>query len=121
MCLAGNDVNIDSRAAGMSMFNTLSVAELVWTLYPRMYPLHDLSLQYSTADMNGQRKLPKMIRCSYDRLDSKGCYLVDTGSDLYLWLGKSLSTEFIENLFNVKTLDEVDPNMVSCCGCLVQL
>ncbi|EPB87319.1 hypothetical protein HMPREF1544_05844 [Mucor circinelloides 1006PhL] len=109
----GNDVNIDSRAAGMSMFNTLSVAELVWTLYPRMYPLHDLSLQYSTADMHGQRKLPKMIRTSYDRLDSKGCYLVDTGSDLYLWLGKSLSTEFIENLFNVKTLEEVDPNMIT--------
>ncbi|CEP15982.1 hypothetical protein [Parasitella parasitica] len=110
---AGPDANIDSRAAGMSMFNTLGVAELVWTLYPRMYPLHDLSLQYSTADLNGQRKLPKMIRTSYERLDSKGCYLLDSGSDLYLWLGKSLSLEFIKNLFDVNSLDEVDPHMIT--------
>lgn len=105
-------MNIDARAAGMSMFNTLSVAELVWTLYPRVYPIHDLSLQYSTANLKGEIKLPKMIRASYDRLDAKGSYIVDTGSDLYLWLGKSISPEFLENLFGVKTLDEVDPNMV---------
>ncbi|KAI8975427.1 hypothetical protein BDF20DRAFT_605994 [Mycotypha africana] len=109
----GPDMNIDARAAGMSMFNTLSVAELVWTLYPRLYPLTGLSLTENTADLRGERKLPNMIRCSYDRLDSKGCYLLDTGSELYLWMGKSVSSEFIENLFNVKTLDEIDPNMIT--------
>jgi protein transport protein SEC24 len=58
-----------------------------------------------------------MMRTSYERLDSKGCYLVDTGSDLYLWLGKSLPTELIQSLFGVESLDKVDPNMVSFVLC----
>ncbi|KAI8090117.1 Sec23/Sec24 trunk domain-containing protein [Gilbertella persicaria] len=108
----GTDINIDVRVAAMSLFNTLSVEELVWTLYPRMYPLHELSLNENTANLKGEFRLPHMMRTSYERLEAHGCYLVDTGSDLYLWLGKSLPSAFIQDLFGVKTLDQVDPHMV---------
>ena len=106
-------MNIDARAAAMSLFNTMSIEEMVWTLYPRMYPLHPLLSQKKTsANLKGVFKLPTMMRASYERLSSDGCYLLDTGSDLYLWLGQSLSSDFIEQLFGVKSLDHVDPLMV---------
>ncbi|KAI8334099.1 hypothetical protein EDC96DRAFT_579343 [Choanephora cucurbitarum] len=99
----GTDMNIDARAAAMSLFNTMSVEEMVWTLYPRMYPLHPLLSQKETsANLKGEFRLPTMMRASYERLSSDGCYLLDTGSDLYLWLGQ----------FGVKSLDQVDPLMV---------
>lgn len=105
-------MNIDARAAGMSMFNTLGVAELVWTLYPRMFSLHDMSPEAGEADLKGEVKLPPMIRTSYDRLDNQGAYLVDTGSDLFFWLGAKISPAFVKDVFSVETLDAVDPNMV---------
>lgn len=106
-------MNIDSRAAGMSMFNTLGVAELVWTLYARMFALHDLSPGCGVSDLKGQVKLPPMIRTSYDRLSNQGAYILDTGSDLFFWLGSKVSTQFLRDVFNVDTLDAVDPSMVS--------
>lgn len=105
-------MNIDTRAAGMSMFNTLGVAELVWSLYPRMFALHNLSEEAGEPDLKGQVKLPPMIRTSYDRLDAKGAFLVDTGSDLFFWLGAKISPAFLKDVFAVETLDAVDPNMV---------
>ncbi|KAI9470827.1 MAG: hypothetical protein EXX96DRAFT_585864 [Benjaminiella poitrasii] len=102
----GPDMNIDVRSAGMNMFNACGVAELVWTLYPRMYSLKYL---HSNED---EQKTAKMVRTSYDRLDPKEGYVLDAGADLFLWLGKSVSSEFLQDLFNVKTLDEVDPNMI---------
>jgi protein transport protein SEC24 len=107
----GPDMNIDNRVAGMSLFNTMSVAELVWTLYPRMYPLHQI--QEVSTNLKGETKLPAMIRTSYERLDEKGCYLLDTGSDLYLWLGRSIPTELVHSLFGVDSINKVDSNMVS--------
>lgn len=109
----GADMNIDTRAAGMSMFNTLGVAELVWTLYPRMYSLHDLSPESGSPNLKGEVKLPPMIRTSYERLNSGGAYLVDTGSDLFFWLGSKISPAFLKDVFNVDTLDAVDPRMIT--------
>lgn len=105
-------MNIDARAAGMSMFNSLSVAELVWTLYPRMFSIHDLSPECGVPNLKGEIKLPTMIRTSYDRLNNQGAYLVDTGSDIFFWLGAKISPAFLKDVFGVETLDAVDPNMV---------
>ncbi|KAI9272138.1 hypothetical protein EDC94DRAFT_595571 [Helicostylum pulchrum] len=110
---AGNDVNVDVRAAGMSKFNTLSVAELVWTLYPRMFPVHDLSPECGVSNLKGETKLPPMVRDSYERLSNEGAYLVDTGSDLYFWLGAKISPAFLKDVFGVEAVDAVDPNMIT--------
>ncbi|KAI9306085.1 Sec23/Sec24 trunk domain-containing protein [Cunninghamella echinulata] len=109
--LLGTDMNVDCRSAGTRLFNTLSVRELVWTLYPRLYPLHTMDKECGQHGLNGYIKLPSMMRASYDRLDAGGAYLLDTGSDLYLWLGKNISETFLQNLFNVSSIDQVDPKM----------
>ncbi|KAI8393470.1 Sec23/Sec24 trunk domain-containing protein [Radiomyces spectabilis] len=107
----GVDVNTDFRSAGMRLFNSLSVAELVWTLYPRMFAVHTMDNQCGTSNMKGEVLLPPMVRVSYDRLDPKGAYLVDTGSDMFLWLGSNIAPELLEEIFAVKSLDQVDPEM----------
>ncbi|KAI8884924.1 hypothetical protein K501DRAFT_332349 [Backusella circina FSU 941] len=109
----GNDMNIDMRSAGMCLFNSLGVAELVWTLYPRMFAVHQLAPEQGVINNKGQITLPPMMRASYDRLDPQGAYIVDTGSDLYFWLGNKVSSAFLEQVFGVNTLDQVDPNMVT--------
>ncbi|EIE80858.1 hypothetical protein RO3G_05563 [Rhizopus delemar RA 99-880] len=109
----GVDMNIDARIAGMSMFNTLSVAELVWTLYPRMFALHNLTAEDGSVNGKGEIKLPSMVRTSYERLETNGAYLVDTGSTLFVWLGSKVPPEFLQNVFGVSHLDQIDPNMIA--------
>ncbi|KAI7886500.1 hypothetical protein K492DRAFT_156094 [Lichtheimia hyalospora FSU 10163] len=107
----GLDVNSDVRVASMMLLNGLGVYELVSTLYPRMIPVSNMPEDCGVADLKGHVKLPPMIRTSYERLDSKGAYLLDTGSDLYFWLGNRVSSEFIQHAFGVSTLEELDVNM----------
>ncbi|KAL0073653.1 Sec23/Sec24 trunk domain-containing protein [Phycomyces blakesleeanus] len=109
----GADMNADARSAGMTMFNGMGVKEFVLTLYPRMYALHNLTDQSGTQDLRGDVKLPPMVRCSYERLDSHGAYILDTGSDLFIWLGKNIPSSFLEDVFGVSHLEQVDSNMSS--------
>jgi protein transport protein SEC24 len=74
--IVGNDINIDVRSAGMSLFNSLGVAELVWTLYPRMFAVHELAPECGAINDKGQITLPPMMRASYERLDPQGAYIV---------------------------------------------
>lgn len=69
-------MNMDARVAGMCKFNALSVAELVWTLYPRMFALHNLKAEEGSIKQDGSVQLPPMIRTSYERLQANGAYLV---------------------------------------------
>ncbi|KAI9315351.1 Sec23/Sec24 trunk domain-containing protein [Dichotomocladium elegans] len=109
----GVDVNSDSRIASMHMLNSQSVYELVTTIYPRLYSVSGLADETGLVDIKGQVKLPAMTRASYDRLSAEGAYLLDTGSDLFFWLGKRISTDFLEKVFGVSTLDQVDVNMTT--------
>ncbi|KAI8149625.1 Sec23/Sec24 trunk domain-containing protein [Fennellomyces sp. T-0311] len=107
----GVDMNIDIRAASMKLLNSLSVYELVTSLYPRLFAVDRLTGEDGVANLKGEVKLPPMTRVSYERLNTKGAYLLDTGSDLYFWLGSKVPSEFLEQVFNVSRLDQVDINM----------
>lgn len=44
----GVDINADVRSAAMCLFNSLGVAEMVLTLYPRLFAVHDLKDEVNT-------------------------------------------------------------------------
>ena len=37
---------------------------------------------------------------------------IDTGSDLYFWIGNKISNEFVQQVFGVERLDQINPHMV---------
>ena len=76
MILVGVDMNVDARIAGMKGLNSMGVCEFVFSLYPRMFAVHQLTGEDGVANLKGEVKLPSMVRTSYERLDSKGAYLL---------------------------------------------
>ncbi|CAO3589565.1 unnamed protein product [Absidia cylindrospora] len=108
----GSDMNTDCRSAGTRLFNALGVKELVWALYPRLFALHTMESECGKQGMDGYFKLPPMVRTSFERLEATGAYLLDTGYDLYIWLGKSVPSALLQDLFGVPCLDQVNPKMV---------
>lgn len=57
---------------------------------------------------------PPMIRISVESLTSNGAYLLDNGQEFYLWLGRDLAREFIQDVFR---LDAVVPHLQTAQVC----
>jgi protein transport protein SEC24 len=56
--------------------------------------------------------LPPLVRVSYARLDSAGAYLLENGQSMYLWIGRDISPQFLNDVFGVSTLDQIDHTLV---------
>ena len=64
-------------------------------------------------DVNGRVFLPQLVRVSYARLNPAGAYMLENGQRLFLWLGREIHQQFLQDVFGVQTLDEVDSSLVS--------
>ena len=60
----------------------------------------------------GKLMLPPMIRLSGERLDTNGAYLMENGQSMVLWLGRGISSEFLQDIFGVLDLNLVDTQLV---------
>ncbi|KAF9996349.1 COPII coat Sec23p-Sfb3p heterodimer component [Modicella reniformis] len=58
---------------------------------------------------NGKVTLPSLVRASYARLAPDGAYLLENGQKMFLWLGREISEQFLQNVFGVSTLEEISP------------
>lgn len=52
---------------------------------------------------------------SSENLDHDGVFLLETGEDAFLYVGKQASVELLEQLFGVHSVDEVVPGQVMIC------
>ncbi|XP_067937652.1 protein transport protein Sec24C-like [Watersipora subatra] len=101
---AGSDISTDGRGYLMHLVMSLDVNSSVPFFYPRLLPLH-------TLDVNSDA-LPTPIRCSTDRLLDTGAYLLENGLSMFLWLGYNLNQEFIQDVFGVGSLAQI--NIETC-------
>ncbi len=60
----------------------------------------------------GRLSLPPMVRLSGERLDTNGAYLMENGQAMILWLGRGISSDFLEQVFGVSDLQSVDVSLV---------
>ncbi|KAJ3372009.1 COPII coat Sec23p-Sfb3p heterodimer component, partial [Allomyces arbusculus] len=95
--LKAGDVASDVRVAAMRELKSLPVPLSIPLLYPRLVALH-------TPE-------PTAVRVSYERLDPTGCYLVENGQGMHLWLGRNVSSDFVQGVFGVASVDQVDPRL----------
>ncbi|KAG0210758.1 COPII coat Sec23p-Sfb3p heterodimer component, partial [Mortierella sp. GBA30] len=107
----GKDINSDMRVHQMRMLKSMGVSESIAFLYPRMVPVHAMDEKMGVLDSRGCVLLPPLVRVSYPRLSPAGAYLLENGQCLYLWMGREIPSEFLQDVFGVSTLDEVDPGM----------
>ena len=58
-------------------------------------------------------QLPNPMRPAFMRMEPHGAYLLDNGEWCLLWLGANISPRFLEDLYGVASLDELDPRMTT--------
>ncbi|KAF9902740.1 COPII coat Sec23p-Sfb3p heterodimer component [Linnemannia zychae] len=107
----GRDINSDLRVYQMRMLKSMGVSESIAFFYPRMIVVHAMDERVGVMDGNGRVFLPPLVRVSYARLNPAGAYMLENGQRLFLWLGREIHEQFLQDVFGVQTLDEVDPSL----------
>eukprot|EP01114_Cavostelium_apophysatum_P006837 TRINITY_DN1833_c0_g1_i1.p1 TRINITY_DN1833_c0_g1~~TRINITY_DN1833_c0_g1_i1.p1 ORF type:complete len:964 (-),score=245.41 TRINITY_DN1833_c0_g1_i1:62-2953(-) len=100
---SGADLHTDDRAFVVSLLNALPPQLSIPFTYPRMYSLHDLPEEYGIPDQDGFVTLPPAIRVSAESLVPEGAFLLETGQEMYFWLGKNLEPSFVRDIFGYET------------------
>ncbi|KAF9412944.1 COPII coat Sec23p-Sfb3p heterodimer component [Podila epigama] len=138
----GRDINSDVRVHHMRMIRSMGVSESIVYFYPRLfsivgrhlldsdfgrilddhvddnndsqwnhqYPPHH---QYSRTK-SGRVGLSTRVRTSYTRLNPRSAYLLENGQQLYLWFGREVEEEILQELFGVSLLEQLDTATMNC-------
>ena len=96
----------------MRQLKSSGVSATLRHLYPRMLAVHTLPDEVGFPDERGQLVLPRLMRTSYSRMEPHGAYLVENGERAILWLGQAVSPQLLRDLYDVDSLDELDPRKV---------
>ncbi|KAF9158383.1 COPII coat Sec23p-Sfb3p heterodimer component [Actinomortierella ambigua] len=104
----GKGINSDMRVHQMRMLKSMGVSESIVFFYPRMFDLHNLTAEMGSMDHTGKVRLPRLVRVSYARLSPQGAYLLENGQNAWLWLGRECDGQFLQDVFGVSALEQVD-------------
>eukprot|EP00474_Spongospora_subterranea_P009216 CRZ09674.1 hypothetical protein [Spongospora subterranea] len=105
-----NAITSDARCIAFSNIRSMSPQTLDLFLRPRFYPVHQFSGLEGIPDENGTVLLPLEINATSADMYEDGAYLADNGSTLFFWLGRLISSTFLQSCFGISTLHKVDPN-----------
>ncbi|CAD5123473.1 DgyrCDS11818 [Dimorphilus gyrociliatus] len=95
-----SEISLDDRAFMMCALSSMSVRETAGFFYPRLIPL--------TAIDPNATAIPTAIRCSQERLQSDGAYLLENGMQMFIWVGKDIDPEWVQAVFGVDNPIHID-------------
>ena len=100
----------------MRLLNSISVADSIPLIYPRLFAIHDIGLDspfgVPSPEFNGRILFPPLIRASYERLNSDGVYFIEIGLSWMLGVSRLAPPQLIKLLFNVNYIEEIDIRLV---------
>ncbi|XP_041364667.1 protein transport protein Sec24C-like [Gigantopelta aegis] len=96
----GSEISTDDRSYLMHLINSMDVQSSSVFFYPKLLPLFDLDL-----DSHDE---PTAVRCSVDRLQDTGIYLLENGLSMFLWTGLNVAPDMIQKVFGVPSAAQID-------------
>eukprot|EP00126_Sphaerothecum_destruens_P001938 Sdes_comp15376_c0_seq1m4250 len=101
----GTDMTIDERMVAAFKLRSIGVGASIPYFYPRVFPLHSV--------LPDESSMPPMMRASYERLEDHGVYLVENGLLICIWIGRGVAPEWIQKVFGVPSVAQVDTSLSS--------
>lgn len=112
----------DHRALALNNLGSLPLSYLIKSIYPTVYSLHNMPdscgfpVVYEETDpVTGEQKtitttdiqLPEPQNATKTNWENYGLYLIDNGSELFLWVSGDVVPELVNDLFGTTNLYEV--------------
>lgn len=98
----------DHRANALNLLGSLPLPHLIKYIYPSVYSLHDIPDDVGTFnEETGEVILPTPINATAELFQKYGLYLIDNGSELFLWIGGDAVEELVFDVFGVNDIFQI--------------
>ncbi|KAI5963691.1 SEC24 [Candida pseudojiufengensis] len=112
----------DHRAAALNNLGSMPIPQLIKSIYPTVYSLHNMpdacglpGVKEETEEGEDQEEevtetdvvLPEPINDSKSSWENYGLYLIDNGSELFLWVSGNVVPGLIQDVFGTENLYEI--------------
>ncbi|XP_017097785.2 protein transport protein Sec24C [Drosophila bipectinata] len=95
----GSDMTLDDRSYVIQFVLSMDLNQSVNYLYPRFIPIHNAVPE--------ETDLPTPVRCTHEKTQEDGAYILENGVHLFVWLGQALSPNFVQSVFGVQGLQQL--------------
>ncbi|XP_078398021.1 protein transport protein Sec24B-like isoform X2 [Cetorhinus maximus] len=107
----GTSTRLDERVFAMCEMKTQPLVLLMLTIHPNLYRIDNLSDEGSITVGDKTVPQPPILQLSAEKLSKEGAFLMDCGSVMYLWIGKSCSSNFISEVLGFPNYASMPQNM----------
>ncbi|GAB5591350.1 COPII subunit [Umbelopsis nana] len=99
-----SQIPTDLRSNAMNLLKTMPVQLLIPYIYPTLYSLHNMPAEAGEVGEHGVI-LPPRLNLSGEKLEPHGCYLLENGQNIYIWVGRGVVPQLCMDLFDVKSYE----------------
>ncbi|GAB4826005.1 Protein transport protein Sec24C [Ancistrocladus abbreviatus] len=101
------DGRIDDRSFWINYVSSLSTPLAVPLVYPRMISIHDLQSKEIDESL-----IPAATPLSSEHVSDEGIYLLENGIDALVYIGNSVNSQILQQLFGISLVDEIPAQFV---------
>ncbi|KAK9503305.1 hypothetical protein O3M35_011905 [Rhynocoris fuscipes] len=107
----GQSTRLDDRVFAMCQMKSLPLCQLIQTIYPDLYPVHNLS-EYPKINIGEETVVqPPLMHLTAELIDSHGIYLMDDGDTIIIYVGHNISPHLAINLFSAPSFSSINTHM----------
>jgi protein transport protein SEC24 len=82
-------------------------------VHPRFWSLHTMEPQMGQVDSVTQKtNFPPLLNLSSEKLERHGLFLLENAMDIFIFMGRAVSPELCQLIFNQPNYDSVIPGKV---------
>lgn len=100
------------RANAMNLLRTMPLQLLMPYIHANFYSLHNMPPESGELTENGVT-FPPVLNLTMERIEAHGCYLLENGQNIYLWVGRGVVPQLCSDLFDVNSYEALKGGKVS--------
>ncbi|KAB7494601.1 Protein transport protein Sec24B [Armadillidium nasatum] len=97
----GLSTKLDDRVFAMCELKSLPLCHLIQTIYPDLYPIHNLSEKGAINIEDMVVPQPGRLHLSAEYIDRNGAYLLDAGCVIYVYIRGGISPQWVNDVIGV--------------------
>ncbi|GLT53087.1 hypothetical protein SLA2020_263830 [Shorea laevis] len=101
------DGRIDERSFWINYVSSISTPLAIPFVYPRMVAIHDLNSKEGDESL-----VPPVIPLSSEHINDEGIYLLENGEDCLIYIGSSVDSNILQQLFGISSINEIPTQFV---------
>ncbi|KAI8967408.1 hypothetical protein BDF20DRAFT_900917 [Mycotypha africana] len=114
-------VPTDMRSQSVILLRTLPTNSWLRLVHPRFYSLHNMPPNAGTAattsNTEGQQQagnvvMPPTMNLSSEKIEPYGCYMLEDGLHVYIWVGKQAVPQLCQDLLGASNVEEIKSGQV---------